>query len=232
MADYQRFFDAYVRCFGPLAAVQTEKTPGEMIVRPVEDSKGWVEWKLIPCDRGVMERVLLDIEARAGVSLPGSFKEWYSTYYTLAMDCSVVRLPENASNRPGVGLLEFLMGSGEFSSRPRELGLIPFGDEGMMDAGPICFDARGGGEADGWPIRYWDHEWVGKKKEIGPAIFSSFGKLVEGVTACMEAFAAVKESRPGKSSTWLDYRDECLEALMVADPAGAGAGEGRRYWGG
>lgn len=226
---YADFFDAYVRCFGPLVTVQTARTPPEMVIGPDRRSRGWVQWRLLPCDVDLEPR-FLELEHRCGHAFPATFKRWYSSCFTLDMDLSVVRLPANPSNAPLVPLAEIALGSSVHSARPLELGLLPFGDEAMMDAGPICFDTRDGGAPDNWPIRYWDHEYNSTPEEVGPVIFSSFGKLTECCTKYMLCFAAVRERLPDASDEWLDHRGECIRAMMEADPSGAG-GPGREYWG-
>jgi hypothetical protein len=219
------FFEAFARC-SPLMTVQTERTPPEMIVRVDEESEGWIEWRLIPCE-GACDPVLRDLERACRVVLPPSFRRWYGSYYTLDMDVSVVRLPENPSNDPG-GPLRRLLTNPAFRE-VRDLGLMPFGDEARGDAGPLCFDARGGGDPDAWPVTFWDHERAGMDQAIGPIMFSSFDRLLIGCTAYMHQFEQLKGAIAQRGRwTSQDHRD-CTQALMAADPEGAG-GPGRAYW--
>ena len=69
----RRFFDAYERCFAPLTTVRTLATPPEMIVRPVADSQGWVEWKLMPCNLDLSSR-FASLERQLSAALPPSFR--------------------------------------------------------------------------------------------------------------------------------------------------------------
>lgn len=227
MDTFKTFFDAYVKCFGPLKTVVTPKTPRDMIVGSV-DVEGWAEWQLRPCTQDV-DSLFSQLEQECGSPFPASFKRWYGAYFTLDMDCSVVRLPPNPSNAPLIPLRKLLLNGSPFATRPRSLGLLPFGDEAMMDAGPLCFDSRDGSDPDRWPIRYWDHEWCDTPQEVGPVIFSSFDKLIEACTQYMLEFAAVKAAMPDEPDAWLDNRQKCIRALMSADPQGAG-GPGRQYW--
>jgi hypothetical protein len=43
----------------------------------------------------------------------------------------------------------------------------PFGDESLLDAGPLCFDTRHPARNGDWPIVYWDHEFDKTPGEIG-----------------------------------------------------------------
>ncbi|HEV2296049.1 MAG TPA: SMI1/KNR4 family protein [Tepidisphaeraceae bacterium] len=214
--SHRRFFEAYQQCFAPLRTVRTAATPQEMIVRPVVDSPGWVEWKLMPCNVDLADEFAA-LERQLGHSWPPSFKEWYGSYFTLCMDVSVVALPENPSNAPLRPLQERVAKPDPFDQAARSLGLIPFGSETMMDAGPLCFDPRGGSDPDRWPVTYWDHEWDGTDQQIGPPIFSCFEKLIECCTHYMDAAAGVRAS------------GDDLMSMIALDPDGAG-GPGRPYW--
>src|SRR5690242_9850970 len=100
MESYQDFFDLYARCFGPLAAVQTPRTPPEMIVGPAPcGSKGWIQWRYIPCGDDVIQKFGA-LERGTRSTFPPSFKRWYCTNHTLDMDAAIVRLPANPSNAP------------------------------------------------------------------------------------------------------------------------------------
>ena len=220
----RRFFDAYQRWLSPLATVRTASTPSDMIVRPVADSKGWIEWKLIPCEVGLTD-AFAALERRVGYRWPPSFKEWYGTFFTLDMDVSIVRLPANPSNAPLQPLEKRTVTPDPFDQAAQSLGLIPFGDEAMMDAGPLCFDPRGGGDPDRWPVTYWDHEWAGTDQQIGPPVFSCFAKLIECCTHYMNAAAHAKSSGADPRTS----RTTWLAAMVRLDPQGAG-GPGRAYW--
>lgn len=192
----------------------TADTPPEMIVGPADDDS--VFWKMLPCDSS-LDDVFGKYEEAAGQTLPPSFKRWYSAMYTLDADCAVVRLPENPSNHSGTGLLSYVMSDNDFWERPIALGLLPIGDEGN-DGGPLCFDTNGSTEPDRWPVRFWDHDWAYKPQELGPVLFSCFDGLLAGVTAYLENVGEASQNWAG-----------AIEALMAADPKGAG-NLGRPYW--
>jgi hypothetical protein len=164
--------------------------------------------------------------------MPPSFKEWYGAFFTLDMDISVIRLPANPSSAPLQPLEELTAESDPVYEAARSLGLIPFGDEAMMDAGPLCFDGRGGSDPDRWPVTYWDHEWEGTDQQIGPPIFSSFEKLIECCTHYMNAAADAKASPTsdgGEEDDPVKARGEWISSMIALDPNGAG-GPGRAYW--
>jgi hypothetical protein len=222
--SHRRFFDAYQRWLAPLTIVRTASTPSDMIVRLDADSQGWVEWKLIPCDVD-FSGAFTAMERRLGYPLPPSFKAWHGTFFTLDMDVSIVRLPCNPSNAPLQPLEKRTVTPDPFDEASRSLGLIPFGDEAMMDAGPLCFDPRSGSDPERWPVTYWDHEWAGTDQQIGPPIFSCFEKLIECCTHYMEAAAGAKAS----GDDLLKVRGALLTSMIALDPDGAG-GPGRTYW--
>ncbi len=216
------FFAAYAQWIDVPKTVRTAKTPLDMIVADDPTSAGWVEWRLLQCDRERVARALDELERDSRIRYPPSFRRWYSTYYTLDMDVSVARLPDNPSNAPGQSLRR--ISSDSFGAAALACGLVPFGGEAMMDAGPLCFDPRGGGDPDGWPIRFWDHEWAGTDEVISPIVFSRFDRLLEACTAYMRRFAEVRR----RASTG-EARAEGLQALIASDPQGAG-GPGCDYW--
>src|SRR5579885_577741 len=186
MSDYiERFFRAYQASSEPMSVVLIASTPLDMLVDPTPNKSGWVEWKLVP-QMTSLEPAMLALEKEVGIGLPTSFKDWLSRYYTLDMDIAIARLPACPSNNPLGPLRERIFGSGYHSERPRALGLLPFGAEAKMDAGPLCFDTRQARADNGWPIVYWDHDFDKRPEEIGPMIFSSFAKLIECATHFLE----------------------------------------------
>lgn len=226
MADTTRtiteaFFRAFCSQGTRLHTVRTKDTPSEMVI--AERGGGWVDWRLIPGD-GRLASILDQLQHEAGVRLPPSFLHWYSSYFTLRVDLGILTLPANPINTPGRHLRTILLSDDHFSRKARDRGLIPFGDEGLLDAGPLCFDPTSDADSDRWAVRYWDHEWEGTEAEVGPVIFSSFERLLVATTAFMDTF----EISPGADQTRAN-REACLRALVSADPHGAG-GPGLDYW--
>ena len=198
-----------------LGTVFIEFTPLDMVVSQEYRIGGWVDWKLIRRSEGI-DPALTDFELEIGYSLPHLFKLWHSRYYTLYGQIGIARLPEIPSNNP----LEPLRKT-YYELLPEQLyqiGLIPFGDEGMMDAGPLCFDTRQPMPDADWPIVYWDHEWANSDREISPAVFSSFGKLLE---------CAIHYWSPGVLG-W-KAQQKRIRGFFHIDPHGAGS-TGQDYW--
>jgi hypothetical protein len=209
----ERFYETVYAALAPLWTVLTPSTPSEMLISGEPDAYGWVEWKLIRRSEGI-DPALVEFEQELGHRLPQLFKLWHSRYYTLDGGIAIVRLPSIPSNDP----LRSLRKQGGFLPERLYEMLIPFGTEGMLDAGPLCFDIRNPVPDADWPIRYWDHEWNGTEREIGPVIFSSFGKLLE---------CAIHYWLPGALG-WETQRSR-ISGFFDIDPDSAG-GPGRDYW--
>ena len=207
------FFAVYTTRFSPLRCVFTPDLPPEMLVSQRPDASGWVEWRMLPqpCQNPINFALL---ENEAASRLPKSFKAWFQNYYTLDVDVGIVRLPACPLNNPLKDLKYQVVESGYYSKRCKELGLIPFGDEKLIDAGPLCFDTREPVRDDEWPVVYWDHEYDQTSEEIGPRIFSSFPKLIK---CCTHFLQENKSAR------------DLVRDLYRIDPEGAG-GPGRAYW--
>jgi hypothetical protein len=209
-----RFYQAYERCHGPLETARTSETTEELLIPGrVALSPDWVVWRPQPC-RIDLSPMFASLSQQVGFVYPESFQKWYSAYYTLEVDTSVGRWPATPPWQPGGPLR---IGPGDsFSTRALARGLLPFGDEGLMDAGPLCFDARVGDDPDRWPVRFWDHEWIGTENEISPIIFSNFEAMLLGTTRYLEEGG---------------YRNRvtAIDAMCASDPSGAGS-TGLDYW--
>jgi len=215
-AIYQDFFSAFELSNAPLGVVYLPEHDPEMLIG-TPDTNGYIMWKFLDCEQPMVE-VFSQYEKTAGRQLPESFKNWYAFKYSLDLDASVVSLPVNPKHSPGKGLLKKVMPGNDFWERPLALGLLPFGEENFMNAGPVCFDTRIGGDPNNWLIRYWNHEWIDHPNEIGPVMFSSFDRLILAVTEFLK-------HAYGEGIA----QNQAIDAMMAADPEGAG-GSGRKYW--
>jgi hypothetical protein len=114
-------------------------------------------------------------------------------------------------------------------SRILDIGLIPFGDEAFMDAGPACFDTRYRPKDGDCPVVYWDHQRVGTAKEIG-LLFSSSAKMFECLTLVAENDLNFFSYDPKyDDSSTIEERQRLLEGFLKIDAVGAG-GAARDYW--
>jgi len=107
-------------------------------------------------------------------------------------------------------------------------GLLPFGSEALMDAGPVCFDTRHRDANGDCPVVYWDHEWVGTEKEVG-IMFSSSAKMFVSLTMVARSDVGFVIHIDGDDPLLLPRKRSLLMEFLAVDPAGAG-GPGREYW--
>lgn len=225
-----RFFDTLQRRM-PLSAAWTEDSPRRMLapsgtgllsrcrdaLRPSPAPGTIVTWRLRPRRE---PSAFTRLEMTLGAELPPLFKRWHDRQYTLDVDAGVARLCGAPCDDPLRPLRALLLESPQID-RIRRHGLLPFGDEAMLRAGPLCFDTRRPVDGADWPVVYWDYDWAGAaarddaEKAVGPAIFSSFEKLLRCAVHWMEG-------EPGE-------RPRRIAEFFEIDPAGAG-GPGRTYW--
>ncbi len=105
-----------------------------------------------------------------------------------------------------------------------QVGLLPFGDERLADAGLVCLDTRQR-HADGdSPVVIWDHEWIETDKEIVP-LYSSARKLFECQLFFVETDVAMHEWEESDPS---EVHRGAVERMLAIDPGGLG-GPGRRW---
>ena len=174
-------------------------------------SEGWVQWQLIP---GSLENGLYEeVERRFNVKFPPSFIAWHKSYFFLDCDCSLIRLPASSPNQPLKAIVNELDWFIPEQLIPQKL--YPFGSEGN-DMGPLVFDTRVEVENNEFPIRAYDHEYMGSLHGLTDIIFSSFTKLLE----CMTHYLTEVKTRPGF---------EVIPEFFNIDPKGAGK-TGVDYW--
>ena len=189
---------------------------------PIEDDE--VGWKPIPST--VTDTDLNTLEVFAGANFPPAYRTFlkYRHFYDLTE--VGVRFSSHAVDTWRDTLER------EYMIEPKErivgIGLIPFGSEAMMDAGPVCFDTRGKSPDGDCPVVYWDHEWVGTEKEIQP-MFSSCMKMFECLlfVATSEIYFVYHDE--DDPSNLLHRKRELMAQFLNTDPGGAG-GPAREYW--
>jgi hypothetical protein len=170
----EQFFKAY---WTPgMKSVYTEKVPKEMMLSPI-DKDGWYEWKLIPGTLTVNDYKKL--EDKFKVKLPDHFIHWHKSYFFADCDLSIFRLPDSFPTAPLKNVADKL--DWYVAEKLIPLGLIPFADEGN-DTGPLVFDTRNLENENDFPIRVYDHEYMGDLDGLSDIIFSSFSKMIECLT--------------------------------------------------
>lgn len=185
--------------------------------------------KPVPCNDDLAP-AWADIERRAGVTLPHTFKAWAAACCTDHIDLGILRLPANHPSDPLAEVRRAVCGETSCHRRPRELGLVPFGGEEGNDAGPLCFDARAGADPEAWPVRFWEHDAPrGDAREIGPLLFSSFAKLLECCTRYLIREVEAVQAHGGGPDAPFPPLTPHIREFFDIDPAGAG-GPGRAYW--
>jgi hypothetical protein len=115
---------------------------------------------------------------------------------------------------------------------PRErildIGLLPFGSEAQMDAGPVCFDTKCRNAAGDCPVVFWDHEWVGTEKEVRP-MFSSSARMFECLCVVATNDLNFVYHDDSDDPALLPKKRALLARFLSIDPDGAG-GAAREYW--
>lgn len=203
------------------------KLPEPMRDVSIPPSQDWVGWQPIPSR--VTDLELDSLERETGLPFPPLYREFLKYQHFVALTEDGVRFEPHLCHNWQETLREAY-----FRSWPREcildVGLLPFGDEALMDAGPVCFDTRRRLADGDCPVVFWDHEWVGSKKEV-QLMFSSCRKMFE----CLSLAAATDFSfiHPGVDGdpSLLPRKRELLAKFLSLDPDGAGAA-GREYWAG
>jgi hypothetical protein len=189
---------------------------------PPEDD--WIGWKAIPST--VTDEALDRLKGVLGTPYPPIYRDFlkYKHFYDLAGPLRFIEHPVDA--------WEVKLRKAYNSWAPERIvkvGLIPFGDEAKMDAGPACFDTRRRDAAGDCPIVFWDHEWVGTDKEIRPLFSSAIAMF-----RCL-GFAARSDVNFTYHDAGEDDADELpekqrlLRQFLDLDPDGAG-GVALDYW--
>ena len=175
----------------------------------------------------VTNEQLDELECSIGYSFPPLYREFLRTYHFRSFDTPILRFYPH----PPLTWQEELNAMYHRAWLPERIlgmGLIPFGDERMADAGPVCFDVTRNAANGDCPVVFWDHDWVGTKKERRPLFSSS-----EAMFRCL-AFYAEQEidfmwGDEGDPPAELCRKQSLLAQFLALDPSGAG-GEARGYW--
>jgi hypothetical protein len=195
--------------------------PEEMRDLSIEQRNDWIGWKIVPST--VTQEQLDGLENTIGLQFPPLYRSFLQSYHFYDLhEMHFYRHPihtwQNALTFAYKSYAELIA-----------IGLIPFGEESLMDAGAICFDTRYTNENGDCPIVFWDHEWVGTDKEINP-MFSSCEAMFRCVYFMAQAdIDFIYHDSDEDSNDELPMKQKLLTEFLSLDPEGAG-GRARDYW--
>ena len=200
------------------------QVPSAMRDYSIAVDSDWVAWKPIPST--VTDADLNELEATAGRAFPPAYRSFLKYQHFYELTEVGVRFCRHAVDTWRHTLQE------QYAVEPKEritgIGLIPFGSEAMMDAGPVCFDTRRASLDGDSPVVFRDHEWSGTDHEICP-MFSSCMKMFECLLIAATSdinFVYRGEADPPDQ---LRRKKELMAQFLETDPDGAG-GAARAYW--
>ncbi len=212
------------------------KIPIEMLDESIPESEGWFGWKPIPSQ--VTDSELNLLETVIGLKYPPPYRQLLKAVHYMEIDFGPVRFEPHP-----VGTWQDRLKKLYKAYCPKRIlgtGLIPFGSEGMWDAGLICFDSKHTDGDGDCPVVCWNHEFVGKEKEVFP-LFSSSLRMFKCLTVAGRSdsnfayFHAESDidadSEQGMENTHDDLaaKQEIMREFLGLDPEGAG-GVARKYW--
>lgn len=200
--------------------------PKAMLDSTIAPENDWVGWKAIPST--VTATDLDTLEKEIGLAFPPLYRKFLGYRHFLALTEVGVSFTRHLSDSWGNELRKSYFYSWD-QSRILDIGLIPFGSESLMDAGPVCFDTRRRNSDGDCPVVFWDHEWVGSEKEIA-LLFSSSAKMFE----CLSFVATsdlnfVCHDSDYDDASMLPEKKRILKEFLNIDPLGAG-GAAKGYW--
>ncbi len=202
------------------------KLPDAMRDDSIAPSEGWIGWRPIPST--VTDEDLNSLEQETGLAFPPLYRDLLKYQHFVELTERGVGFERHLPNK-----WMHTLRTAYFSSWPRErildVGLLPFGNERFVDAGPVCFDTRQRAADGDCPVVFWDHEWVGTKKEI-QLMFSSSAKMFECLLLVASTdlnFVYYDSSKDGPAQ--LAEKRELLAKFLAIDPTGAG-GAAKEYW--
>lgn len=201
------------------------KVPDAMRDDSIPPSDDWNGWN--PIRSTVTDADLDDLERETGLPFPPLYRDFLKYRHFVDLTEVGVRFERHLSNDWTKALRKAY-----FRSWPRErildVGLLPFGSESQMDAGPVCFDSKHRRTDGDCPVVFWDHEWVGSEKEVRP-LFSSSAKMFECLSIVASNDLSMVYHNKSDDPALLAKKRELLKKFLSLDPEGAG-GPAREYW--
>lgn len=205
------------------------RTPGSVpeVMRDasIAPSRDWIGWRPIPSS--VTDTELNDLEHETKLAFPTFYREFLQYQHFVDLTQTGFQFERHLPS-----VWRDTLRRAYFRSWPRErildVGLLPFGSETMMGAGPVCFDTRARLPDGDCPIVYWDHEWVGDSKEIG-LLFSSCAKMFPCLKLAADNDVNFLYHDESDDQELLPKKVELMNRFLALDPNGAG-GPARAYW--
>jgi hypothetical protein len=199
--------------------------PHSMRDDSVPSSDDWVGWKAIPST--VTNAQLNALEEETGLAFPPHYREFLCYQHFVGLTERGLRFEPHLCDEWAIALRKLYFQSWR-RDRILDVGLLPFGSESLMDAGPVCFDTRCRTSSGDCPVVYWDHDFVGTEKEVG-VLFSATAKMF--ACLCLVAGNDVDfiYHDDDDDPSLLPRKRGLLAEFLRLDPAGAG-GPGRDYW--
>ena len=201
------------------------KLPSSMRDDSIPPSEGWVGWKAIPST--VTDAELNTLERETGLAFPPPYRDFLRYRHFVNLTEVGLRFECHLCHDWAKVLRKAY-----FQSWPRErildIGLLPFGSEALMDAGPVCFDTRRRSATADCPVVYWDHDWIGTEKERG-VLFSSSAKMFECLCLVARNDVSFVYHDDDDDPSFLPQKRALLTEFLSLDADGAG-GLARDYW--
>lgn len=201
----------------------TSGIPAEMRDAGIPSEDDWSVWK--PIDSNVTDADLDRLETIYEMRYPPLYRALLKYKHYLELVEGGVSFARHSSRDWELDLYNLYQCW--IPKRMIDIGLIPFGDEALMDAGPVCFDVRS--QSDDPPVVYWDHEFVGTDKEVAP-MFSSTTAMFRCLTFAASHDVDFWHHDPTEDdSEELPEKIALLRQFLSLDPSGAG-GVALNYW--
>lgn len=201
------------------------KIPDAMVDASIPRSADWGGWKAI--ESTVSDADLDALEQETGHPYPPLYKEFLKYRHFVDLTECGVRFERHLCDDWQQRLRSLYFQAWD-RTRILDIGLLPFGDESIMDAGPVCFDTRYRRVDGDCPVVFWDHEWVGTAQEVQP-LFSSARKMFECLRVAAEVDVNLIYHDAEDDPADLAKKRERLAYFLSLDPEGAG-GLARPYW--
>ena len=184
-----------------------------------------VAWK--PIASTVTDLELDDLEREIGLAFPPLYRDFLKYLHFVNLTETGIRFEPHLCDS-----WRDTLHTVYFKSWPRErildIGLLPFGDESFMDAGPVCFDTRSRLPDGDCPVVFWDHGWQGTDNEVRP-MFSSSAKMFECLILVAQTDVGFVHHHADDDPALLPKKQQFLQCFLAFDPLGAG-GPAKDYW--